>query len=97
MEFNVKKSVSYSTITAIGDGLKCGYAEIAESVTVVATESDLLEEGDFTAVMKSTVDDTQQALVEVKDQGNEATAGDYVVNFDYEDFTLTNLEPPNAS
>ena len=106
------QSVDYSTITATGGGLKGGYAGRAESVTVKATESGLLKEDDLTAVMKSTVDDTQQALVEMKDQGNgvylltyeAATAGDYILNIDYKDnpiarspFTVTILEPPNAS
>ena len=112
VKFNVKKSVDYSAITATGDGLKCGYAGRAESVTVIAAESGLLKEGDLTAVMKNTVDDAQQAAVEMKDQGNgaylltykAATAGDYILSIDYEEnaiarspFTVTILEPPNAS
>ena len=112
VKFNVKKSIDYSSITAEGGALKCGFAGKSESVMVLASESSLLKEGDLTAVMKNTVDDTEQAVVEMKDQGNgaylltynAATAGDYLLSINHEEnpiakspFTITILEPPNAS
>ena len=112
VKFNVKKSIDYSAITAVGDALKCGFAGRTESVTVLAADTGLLKEGDLTAVMRNTVDDTQQAVVEMKDQGNgeylltykAATAGDYQLSIDHEGnpiarspFAVTVLEPPNAS
>ena len=112
IKFTVKQSIDHSAITAEGDALKYGFAGKTESVGILATESGLLKEGDLKAVMKSTVDDTQQAVVEMKDQGNgayllmykAAIAGDYLLSIDHEDnpiakspFTVTILEPPNAS
>ena len=112
VKFNVKKSIDYSSITAEGDALKCGFAGKSESVMIQASDSGLLKEGDLTAVMKNTVDDTDQAVVEMKDQGNgaylltykAATAGDYLLSINHEEnpiakspFTVTILEPPNAS
>ena len=112
IKFNVKKSVECSSITAKGNALQYGFAGRAESLTILAADSGLLEEGDLNAVMKSTMDDTEQAVVEIKDQGNgtylltykAAKAGDYLLNIDYEGkpivkspFTVSVLEPPNAS
>ena len=112
IKFTVKQTIDHSAITAQGDALKYGFVGRTESVTVLATESGLLKEGDLKAVMQNTIDDSQQAVVEMKDQGNgayllmykAAIAGDYLLSIDHEDnpiarspFTVTILEPPNAS
>jgi len=111
MKLDIKKSIDYSAIRAEGDALQYGYCGRTESITLLASDSGLLKDGDLTTVMKST-DSCEEAAVEMKDKGNgkylltykAPVAGNYMLSIDYEEqpisqspFTVTIREPPNAS
>ena len=101
IKLDVKKSIDCSAITAEGDALQYGYCGKTELVTLLASDSGLLKDGDLTAVMKSTdadsTDGCEDIAVEMKDKGNgkylltykAPVAGNYMLSIDYEEQPIT--------